>query len=303
LRYPRARGDRAALLQAPCAAIQIGTAGPFQKASALLMTEPGLPFALAKIAMGHRADAAVQSEAGWLRAVAQVPEVDGQVPRLLGEGVTDGGRSYLVTSIAPSTSTTEKFTDGHARFLAALRNVRMRVSDFEMSGRARGLQEDFASLAPHIEDAARATLRGALADCEAALLYWSGPYVASQGDFAPWNIRIRDGRVFVFDWEAGCEGASPLDDVLHFQLIGRAVRGHRVGPRQLASAVGRARAFAAESYPEWEWTPRVASALALAYLLSVILRYSVPDRRISYRHPVVSRYWNLIERRNEWMTA
>jgi len=303
LQFARARDDRLALLQAPCAAIQIGTAGPLQKASALLMTEPGRPFALAKIAMGHHADAAVQSEANWLRAAAEVPEIGGQVPRLLGEGVTDGGRHYLVTSIAPSISTTGTFTPGHARFLAALRHLRMRVSDFELSGRARGLQEDFARLAPHIEGPARATLRRALADCEAPLVYWSGPYVASQGDFAPWNIRTLNDRIFVFDWESGCEGASPLDDVLHFQLIGRAVRGYPVGPRQLARAMERARAFAAEHYPEWDWSPRVASALALAYLLSVVLRYSVPDRRISYRHPVVSRYWNLIERRNEWMTA
>ena len=45
------------------------------------------------------------------------------------------------------------------------------------------------------------------------------------------------------------------------------------------------------------------SALSLAYLLGLILRYSVPDRRISYRHPVIRSYWKLVERRAEWMAA
>ncbi len=301
LRCARARARGETLLQAPCAAIQIGTPGPYQKASALLMTQPGRPIALAKIAMGHRADAAVQSEAGWLRTVGQVPEVKGQVPRLLEEGTTDGGRRYLVSSVAPTTTTTSAFTAGHARFLTSLRHVRMRVEDFELSARARELQALLAELVPHVEPEACLALRGAVADCERPLVYWSGPYVASQGDFAPWNIRTLENRIFVFDWEAGSSGASPLDDVLHYLLIERAVHGFPVGPRELARAMAQAREFAAENYPQWNWTPRVVSAFALAYLLGVILRYSVPDRRISYRHPVIRRYWRLMERRREWM--
>jgi len=45
----------------------------------------------------------------------------------------------------------------------------------------------------------------------------------------------------------------------------------------------------------------VVSALTLAYLLGLILRYSAPDQRISYRHPVIRRYWRLMQRRREWM--
>ena len=303
LRYTRAGAGRTELLQAPCAAIQIGTPGPYQKASALLLTGPGRPFALAKIAMGHRADDAVQCEAGWLRTVAQVPEVLGQVPRLLGEGTTDGGRRYLVTSVAPSTASTGDFTEAHMRFLATLRHVRLRVTDFELSERARGLHDALAQLGPHLGRTAHGTLKRALADCEAPLCYWSGPYVASQGDFAPWNIRTLSDRIFVFDWEAGCAGASPLDDVLHYLLIGRAVRGYPLGARRFAAAVTRAREFAAQTYPQWDWSPRVASALALAYLLSVILRYSLPDLRIAERHPVIRRYWDLMEQRQQWMAA
>jgi hypothetical protein len=301
LRSAQAPEDLPELLRAPSAAIQIGTPGPYQKASALLLNQPGRPFALAKIAMGSCADGAVQAEAEWLRAVAGVPEVRAQAPSLLGEGVTDGGRRYLVTSVAPSTDVSGAFTPAHARFLAALRHLRMRVADFEESGRGRELQEAFLKLHPYIGRAARVRLRRAITDCEKRLLYWSGPYVASQGDFAPWNIRVCGDDLFVFDWESGCEGASPLDDVLHFELIDAAVHRRPLGPKQMRAAMRRAQDFAKAAYPQWDWNDRVASAFALAYLVGLILRYSVPDRRISFRHPVIRSYWNLVETRSAWM--
>jgi hypothetical protein len=58
-------------------------------------------------------------------------------------------------------------------------------------------------------------LEEAYYDCEKALLYWSGPYVLSQGDFAPWNTRTFGSQLFVFDWGSAHADASPLDDVLH----------------------------------------------------------------------------------------
>jgi hypothetical protein len=282
------------------AQVQIGDPGPGQKASAILLTDAGRPFAVAKFALGRRADAALETEAGWLRTVGELEGFERQVPQVLEEGTIDGGHRYLVTSAAPSTATTEEFTPGHARFLAALREVRMRVSDFEMSARARDLQQGLAQLGPQVDEATRAQLERAISECEGPLLYWSGPYVASQGDFAPWNIRMHGDGIFVFDWEAGREGVSPLDDVLHYQLAGRAMRGRPAGPRQFARAIARARQFAAETYPQWQWTPRIASALSLAYLLGEVLRHSVPARRIDLGNPVVECYWRLIEQREQW---
>jgi hypothetical protein len=60
------------------------------------------------------------------------------------------------------------------------------------------------------------TLEQAYYDSETALLYWTGPYVLSQGDFSPWNIRKFGPQLFVFDWGETHAEASPLDDVLHY---------------------------------------------------------------------------------------
>jgi hypothetical protein len=298
----RAAGrNGASMLRAPCAAIQIGTPGAYQKAAALLMTEAGRPFALAKIALQRRADLAIETETRWLRALAQVQELEGQVPRLLEEGTTEAGRRYLITSLAPSTAATREFTPRHARFLAALRRVSLKVEDWELSARARWLQAALGQIAPRIGAAERAQLQAALEDYEGPLLYWSGPYVASQGDFAPWNIRVAAERIFVFDWETGSEGTSPLDDVLHFRLIDRAVHGRALRAAHMKEAMLHAGRFAADAYPEWEWRPGVVSAFALGYLLGVVLRYATADGRINFQDPVIQRYWSLMKERRAWM--
>ena len=84
-------------------AFQIGTPGPYQKASALYVTAQGEGVALAKTAMSQTADAMVRGEAAWLEALADIDTLTAQVPVLHGEGETEEGRRYLVTSVAPST--------------------------------------------------------------------------------------------------------------------------------------------------------------------------------------------------------
>ena len=38
------------------------------------------------------------------------------------------------------------------------------------------------------------------------------------GDFAPWNLRERDGAISAFDWEYGQPSGLPLLDELHYRL-------------------------------------------------------------------------------------
>lgn len=108
-------------------AIQIGTSGPYQKASMLLMSERGEALALAKVAMVPSADRMVTIEANWLKDLADLHNLTGQVPRLLAEGAALNGRRYLVTTLAPSTKITSAFTPAHARFLGAIGRARLDI--------------------------------------------------------------------------------------------------------------------------------------------------------------------------------
>jgi hypothetical protein len=254
-----------------------------------------LLYSLVKTATDRTSGLALAREAQWLRELEQVSELEGQVPRLLEEGTDLDGRHYLRISIAPAHGETRAFTSDHARFLASLGKARFRAADFEVSGCCEWLQQALRGCEQVLDGKRVAMLRTAYHECEAALLYWTGPYVLAQGDFAPWNIRTFGSQLFVLDWGQARAEASPLDDVLHYLMIQRALRGGTVSVRYLQAAMKRAHGFALEAYPEWTWRPRVIGALTLVYLLGVILHYA---GRQQLAH---NSYMRLVERRSNWM--
>jgi len=260
---------------------------------------------LVKTATDARTDAALAREAQWLRELEAIPELDGQVPRLLEEGTGAGGRRYLVLSMAPEgmrRSETRAFTPDHRRFLAALGKARFRSAEFDASGCCTWLQASLRRMQACAPEASE-TLESAYYDCESALLYWTGPYVLSQGDFAPWNIRSLGSQLFVFDWGRAHADASPLDDVLHYLMVQRALSAQPPSPAVLRSAMAEAREFAVQAYPEWGWREPVIGALTLVYLLGVILDRSLAAGRLDLGNPLVATYWRLVEDRPAWMPA
>jgi hypothetical protein len=283
--------------------IQIGTTGPYQKASVLLISERGEGLALAKVALVPSADAMVTAEANWLREVAGLDRFADQVPQLLAEGAVANGRRYLVTSLAPSTQVTTDFTPAHARFLRRLGRSRMEVMRFPASPCCEYLERSLAAIRQHVarDDAAR--LREASFDCQRALSDFVGPFVFSQGDFAWWNIRLHPDGIFVFDWEYARLGANPLADLFHFHMMQRAAAGRSIGTPFLAKLMRRAQEFARELYPEAKWRAGKVSALALVYVLEVLLQYCRAGKGLDRTAQVIQEYWRLMERRSVWMAA
>jgi hypothetical protein len=233
-----------------------------------------LLLSLVKTATDEKGDRRLVREAQWLRELAGIASLEGQVPRLLEEGWREG-RRFLVVSLAQgAASETRAFTADHARFLASLGKARFRVADFELSGCCRWLQRGIADLTVRNPDR----------------------HVLSQGDFAPWNIRTFGSQLFVFDWGRAHAEASPLDDVLHYLMVQRALRHQPIGVRFLRSAMRRAQEFAQQAYPEWTWRPRVIGALTLVYLLGAVLHHARSGGDCQ-----ASPCWRLLEMRNTWM--
>ena len=239
---------------------------------------------LVKTATDAKTAKRLAREALWLRELGDVRQLAGQVPRLIEEGTDASGWPYLVIGIQPGTGETRAFTREHARFLASLGKARFRSGDFEVFGKAQWMQRRLPADAPLLQEA--------YYDCERALLYWTGPYVLSQGDFAPWNIRTFGAQLFVYDWGDAHIDASPLDDVLHYLMVQRRPRTVPL----LRKAMARAHDFALAAYPEWSWRPKVIGALTLVYLLGVVLH-----QRLNRAEPLVDAYWRLIEKRKAWM--
>ena len=261
--------------------------------------------ALVKTAVDEPSDRRLEREARWLRELALVSGLDGQVPQLLEEGKDADGRRFLVVTIPPEagkrSGETRAFTEDHARFLASLGKARFRVTDFELSGCGQWLHRSLArvdSIAPKSD---LAVLLGAFHDCETALLYWTGPYVVAQGDFAPWNIRNLGPQLFVSDWGHARTDASPLDDVLHYLMIQRALAVRPVTAEFLQAAMKRAQEYARQAYPEWTWRAPVIGALTLVYLLGATLHRTLARGALEQGDPMVGSYWKLLETRAAWM--
>ena len=260
-----------------------------------------LSFGLVKTAADEAADALLAREARWLRELERVRELEGQVPRVLEEGTSAAGRRYLVISMWPARGETRAFTPDHARFLARLGKARFRSAEFDACATCEWMQESLKLARDFVPARAMHTLDEAYHDCETALLYWTGPYVLSQGDFAPWNIRNLGSQLFVTDWGQARADASPLDDVLHYLMIQRALNSRPVSVPVLRQAMRRAAEFAVQAYPEWTWRAPVIGALTLVYLLGVVLHRSLARGRLDRTDRVVGAYWKLLEKRSAWM--
>jgi len=257
-----------------------------------------LSFGLVKTATDEAADQLLAREARWLRELEAVDTLEGQVPRVLHEGTNAHGRRYLVISMWPARGETRAFTADHARFLARLGRARFRSLEFDACGTCQWLQESLAQASEFAPRRSLALLEETYHDCETALLYWTGPFVLSQGDFAPWNIRNLGSQLFVTDWGEARSDASPLDDVLHYLMIQRALTDRPVTVPVLRQAMSRAADFAVQAYPEWTWRPPVIGALTLVYLLGVVLHRSLALRHIDRTDRVVGAYWKLLEKRS-----
>jgi hypothetical protein len=265
---------------------------------------------LVKHAQDDAGDALLLREAHWLSELEDVSELEGQIPRVLEQGTGADGRRFLVLGLPAAVALerageTRAFTERHGRFLARLGRARFRATDFELSGCGEWLHGSLARVAPFAGPDRLETLRAAFHECETALLYWTGPYVMAQGDFAPWNIRMAGAQLFVSDWGRARTDASPLDDVLHYLMIQRALRGTPVGVRFLRAAMKRAHGFAVRAYPDWSWRPQVIGALTLVYLLGSVLHYALEKRSLDAADPeadpVVRAYWRALENRAAWM--
>jgi hypothetical protein len=276
---------------------------PYRKQYALVLADGGSVLGMAKIAEDSDGDALIAREVRWLQELAAMRALRGQVPRLLECGTLADGRRYLVTTVSPVASTTNEFTSAHARFLARLGKARFRASDFELSSCCKLLRRSLRGLATRAASEELALLQQAYRECEAALLYWTGPYVIAQGDFVPWNVSASGERLFVFDWEQAHAQASPLEDVLHFLLAPRALGRSRLSMRALHGAMKQAQAFALQAYPEWSWRAPALGALTLVYLVGAVVRSALESGTIERAHRLTGSYLRLIEKRRAWMPA
>ena len=245
-----------------------------RKVSAAVIDPAGRILAFLKLARSEMCRNLVRNEASVLR---ELPEILGQdfsaAPRLLFLGDVDG---TLVTAQTPlSGKTVSRWGNAHGAFLKSLRTGRLcAASESEI---VRSLPERIAALSP-----ARPELAAALGSVTAELTRMTVPVTVIHGDFAPWNLRRRQGRLAAFDWEYGHTGGIPGIDEVHYLLQ----TGYLLENWRIATAMSRLREAEARGGP--------GRAVQIVYLVDMLARlfgegYDPSNEMIDWKMRVLSR--------------
>jgi len=196
----------------PAFAMSLGMPGKYRKLTVQVMRPSGETLGYIKLGLTKPASERVRHEAAVLEDLA---ELRPQVPRVLYAG--DWQNSYMLfQSPLEGRPGPAELSGMHVEFLEKLAAIR-RVDK-------PGLQvvEEIGARWNEVtwrcdwrwKQLGTATLAAARRDLERVTVpcgFW-------HGDFAPWNTRVRDDSLSVFDWES-CEDGAPVGwDTFHFSV-------------------------------------------------------------------------------------
>lgn len=199
----------------PVFALSIGTPGFFRKLTVQVMRMDGEVLGYIKLPLTEAASERLRHEAKMLEYLSNFSELSNYIPKLLHAG--NWGDGYIVfQSGSPTQVGPTEFGALHQKFLEKLWGVR-RVSKpgyvllDEVAARWRKVESQMDSLWQTLG-------AGALAKASRELSGVNIPCGIMHGDFAPWNTRLKDGKVYVYDWEWASLEAPNSWDIHHFRV-------------------------------------------------------------------------------------
>ncbi len=202
-------------------AVSTGTPGPHRKPVIQAATRQGRILAYAKVGWNEITAKLVENEARALQRMAGARLESLSAPRLLHVGRWKDG-CFSVQS-APQGHLSSAPRDLSPEYGDCLRELQrsgpvglpLAESDFW----AR-LLRDCGNLE---DDYRRRLVAQGLEAAEHRLRGQALPFYPCHGDFVPWNAKLIDGRLYLFDWEYAREQGLPGYDLIHFLVSTRAL--------------------------------------------------------------------------------
>jgi len=244
-------------------AFSLGTPGAYQKATAVIWScHDNKVAAFVKIALTPLATSAIANEYRMLSMLAETPSVCGQIPKVMGRSAWMG-HAILMLEPLDGVPGPRAFGPLHLEWLRMLAKQTRVVRPWDEGAFGQGLLRETQAVADALPDW-RARFDTACGVIEARLRGREIPFHLAQRDFAPWNTCVKDGQLYVFDWEMGRSEYPPLYDFFHFHVIQAALLGGAPPSPQAA------RSLLDDVWPD---AGDVMDALYLAYLLDQCLYY------------------------------
>jgi thymidylate kinase len=215
--------------QQPAFALSLGTPGRYRKLTVQVMRPNGDILGYLKLPLTESAVERIRHEAQVLQQLWDFSVLRLHIPKILYAGQWENNY-ILFESAGPSRPGPLDFGLLHEEFLQTLRSVLTvekpgRVLVDEVATRWR---KAAANLNSNCQELGEMALEQSRLELGSATI----PCGIMHGDFAPWNTRMSNGQLFLFDWEAAEWPAPILWDVFHFhsQVESLVYRGTRKNP-------------------------------------------------------------------------
>jgi len=196
-------------------AISLGTPGPHRKPVIQINKREGVIVGYAKVGWNEATNSLVKNEADTIKNLYLASFNSFDIPEVLHAGVWHGRYVTILSSpegnLLPPPRTLNTQYMGVINELADFNLKRMPIlkSSFwaGLTGRVNKIKSEYYRCI--LEQKAMPTIERALGDIQL-------PFHLSHGDFAPWNTFVRDGRLFLYDWEYSRPDAPAGWDLFHF---------------------------------------------------------------------------------------
>jgi hypothetical protein len=199
----------------PVFALSLGTLGRFRKLAIQVMRPDGEILGYVKLPMSEEAIDRVQQEAAVLERLSGFATLRAQIPRVLHAG--KWGDSYILfQSAGPLTAAPIEFGPVYQDFLKKLSSVEMVEKPGLAVVDAVGARWRKAEV--KLDSPWRALGGAALVRANHQLERATVLCGITHGDFAPWNSRVSNGQLYVFDWELAQWQAPTGWDTFHFHV-------------------------------------------------------------------------------------
>ena len=198
----------------PIFALSLGTPTRFRKLTIQVMASNGEILGYIKLPLTEAAGERVRHEAQMLGRLSDCAALRARIPRVLHAGEWENGY-ILFQSSAPVSPGPIEFNELYGDFLRVLWNIH----PTEKPGNV--LLKEVACLwqaaEPQLNSRWRALGEASLTLAKRELIGIMIPCGVSHGDFAPWNARVANGQLSVFDWESASWDAPAAWDIYHFK--------------------------------------------------------------------------------------
>jgi len=267
-----------------------GAPGPWSKDTILLLDKnTAEPLYIVKAGVGEAANRLLKNEAYWLRSLRSQASLVAYIPELVAHRSAD---DFSFVAELPLLGQLDfKFGELHLAFLRKLQEHARQVKRFEESRLYLNLRSRLKFLNGLLPEAWSSRLDAGMRQIVRSFSKQPMLFVAAHNDFTPWNIRVKQGVVRIFDWEYADYEQLPLFDPLHFALMPMTL--NRESQTKMIRKMRQTQQLCTQGLRRESCC--AVDEQSLAYFLNLCTLYLWADRGQCTQHPTLISYARLID--------